>query len=148
VTDTVDIATRLEEWVSVHTNPVVNTFPDNPEDLDKTLPVVVCDIQRKRKVPSDQAFSSYEHQQHDLRIWVARLTILVKPEPSWEQTQLLYKYVDQLDIALGKDRTLGGRVKFASPEVDAEFPGEVEHPSGLVAIAAFFQSTVGETAEV
>lgn len=146
MTATKDIAARLEAWAAEVLD--VNTFPEDPNELDAALPVVFCDIQRRRKVSSDPSMSAYQHEQRDLRLWVTRLTLLVAPDPSWQRTQELYDFTDQLELALLRDRTLGNRVEVAASEIDVEFPGEVEHPSGTVAVAAFFQVTVGESAEV
>lgn len=146
MTSTKDVAIKVEEWVADVLG--INTFPEDPEDLNKSLPLVVGDVQRKRKVASDSSMPVYQHEQRDLRLWIVRATLMVHPDPSWTQTQVLYDFVDELDVALTKDKTLGGRVEAVSGSVDAEFPGELEHPSGVVALGAFFQITIGESAEV
>ncbi|MBA2726481.1 MAG: hypothetical protein H0U53_10865 [Actinobacteria bacterium] len=77
------------------------------------------------------------------------MTVMVAPDDgSGAQTFALYDLTDALEVALIRDKTLGGRVEAAASEVAVQFPGEVEHPSGTVAIAAYFQVTVGESAEV
>lgn len=148
MTATKDIATKLEAWAASVTQPVLNTYPENPEDLVKALPLVVCDIERKRKVAAEGGMAQYQHEQRDLRVWVARLTVMVATDPSWDRTRELYDLTDQMETALTRDKTLGGRVEAAAPRVEVEFPGELEHPSGLVALGAFFSVTVGESAEV
>lgn len=144
MTETVDIATRLEDWVVASTDPAINSYPEDPGDFTNALPLVAANIQRKRHVASGGEFPKLQYQQTMVRIWTVRLMIMVTPEPSWTASQELYKYVDQLDDALLRDPTLGGRVEAAAPETDTEFPGEVEHASGLVALVAFYQISVGE----
>ncbi len=144
---TKDIAYKLEAWAASVSNPALNTYPEKPEDLGKSFPLVVCDIQRRRKVAEDSDMSQYQNEQRDVRVWTARLTVMVEPGGQ-AQVDQLYDITDQLETSLTRDRTLGQRVEASSPEVDVEFPGEVEHSSGVVALAAFFQIIVGESAEV
>jgi hypothetical protein len=52
---------------------------------------------------------------------------------------------DALGDALNKDNTLGGRVKFASPDYDVSFsPPEFEYADGTIARAATMSIVVGE----
>lgn len=141
------IARMLEDWAGEVAG--LNTFPEDPQDLDQALPIVVADIQRRRKAATDRGMSAYQHEQRDVRVWTARMTVMVAPDAGdGAQTFALYDITDTLEQALLRDKTLGGRVEAAASEVDVEFPGEVEHPSGTVAIAAHFQIIVGESAEV
>lgn len=146
-TPTKDIAYKLEAWAASVSNPPLNTYPDNPEDLARAFPLVVCDINRRRRVEESSDMSQYQNEQRDVRIWVARLTVMVDPGGQ-VQIDRLYDITDQLETSLARDRTLGQRVEATSPEVSVEFPGEVEHSSGVVALAAYFQVTVGESTEV
>jgi hypothetical protein len=147
MTATKTIATKMETWASTVV-PGLNTFPDNPEDMDEAMPVVVADIERKRIVSVEGNLSQFAYEQTSLRVWAVQLTVMVAPDPSWTRTQELYDIVDQLELAIRKDKTLGGQVEAASHEIDVEFPGEVEHPNGTVARAALFHMTVGEQTEV
>lgn len=147
MTATKEIAYKLEAWAASVSNPALNTYPDNPEDLGKAFPLVVCDISRRRKVSESSDMSQYQNEQRDVRVWTARLTVMVDPGGQ-AQIDNLYDITDQLEASLSRDRTLGNRVEATSPEIDVEFPGEVEHSSGVVALAAYFQVTVGESAEV
>lgn len=149
-TATKTLATLLEAWAVDVTDPPMSSYPDEPEDLDEAYPIVVADIQRDRQVEgqNEPGLKVQQFQQVYLRVVVVRLTLLVSPNPPWTAAQALYDYGDQLARAL-KDRTLGGRVKVASPLYDADYSrGEVEHPSGSVARAATFDITVGEQTEV
>jgi hypothetical protein len=145
-TATKDIATKLEEWAGEIAG--LNAFPEDPQDIDQAFPIVVCEIQRRRKVAASPALSQYQHEQRDLRVWTARLVIMVAPTRDGQDAFSLYDMTDELEAALLRDKTLGGRVEAAASEVDVEFPGELQHPSGTVALGAYFQVTVGESAEV
>jgi hypothetical protein len=141
------IATELEAWAAESVTGL-SAYPQDPAELTLPLPTAACDIQRKRRSSVEPEFGEYEHEQRTLRLWTARLVIMVQPTPEWQQAQELYDIVDALEEELLRDRTLGNRVEASSPDVDVEFPGEVEHNSGVVALAAYFTITVGESAEV
>src|SRR4051812_32540525 len=100
MTETVDIATRLEAWVAASTDPAVNVYPEDPGDFTDTLPLVAANIEGKRHVSSGGEFPQMQYEQTMVRIWTVRLMLMVNPEPSWTASQELYKYVDQMDDAL------------------------------------------------
>lgn len=144
---TTELMQALEGWAT-DAIPGMQTFPDDPTSLDKPFPLVVADAKRERVVSSEPGgFQQYE--QTRLRIWSVELWLMVDPEEAWVAQQELYDYVEKLGLAMRRDKTLGGRVQFASPEYDASYePSEVEYPDGTVARAATFRITVGEQVEV
>lgn len=142
MTATKDIATLVEAWVAATLS--INTYPDNPEEVGEALPLVVGDITNKRLVKSDTALSQWSYEQPLLKLWNVRVVIMVAPDPVDPQTQTLYDFADSLEVALRKDQTLGGRVQSAAPTHDTEFPGELTHPSGVVARGAILSLVVGE----
>ncbi len=142
MTATKVIAERIELWAAATAG--VNTFPENEQALDEALPFVICDVRERRRTPSGETgFQQYE--QTALRIWTVRLMVMVAPNPDHQRTLELYDLTDELERSLVRDPTLGGRVESASPQVQVEFPGEVDHPSGMVAKSAFMSIVVGET---
>lgn len=144
---TIEIAAALEAWAAETTG--ANAYDHPPEQLDKALPLVACEIQRAGRVGDDRQLPERAYQQHDLRVWRADLILLVAPDPAWTASQALYQMVDDLAAALAADRTLGGRVEVASPMWEASFdPPEVEYPDGTVARQATFSIVVGESVEV
>lgn len=140
---TTDLATRLELWAA-SVVPALNTYPNQPPELGKALPIVICEVRRKRRSTSRE-MSKLQYQQTAVRLWVVSLLLMVTPEPAWTASQALYGMVDDLEDALVKDSTLGGRVPTCEKDVEATFePPEVQHADGTVARVATLQLTVGE----
>lgn len=141
---TKDLATLLEAWAS-ETVPALNTEPMQPEAISQALPLVICEITAKRRRKAGETGTKLQFQQTAVRVWSASLLIMVSPDPAWTASQALYDMVDDLEIAVARDGTLGGRVSYAESDIDASFtPPEVEHQDGTVARAATFRLTVAE----
>lgn len=145
---TTAVAKACEEWAAESAG-LNSSFDFPPEALDKALPLVIAEVQRKRREQSPEEFAARQYQQTTVRVWNVELTLLVSPDPAWTASHTLYDMVDTLEDALFKDVTLGGRVSYAEKVVDASFdPPEIEFSDGTVARQATFQMTVGELAEV
>lgn len=144
---TTDIAKACEEWAAEAAG-LNSSFDYPPESLNKALPLVIAEVQRKVRNSRPPNFPNRVFQHTTLRIWTVELTLLVSPDPAWTASQSLYTQIDSLEDALFQDATLGGRVAFAETEVDASFdPPEVEFTDGTVARQATFLMTVGELVE-
>lgn len=151
-----EVARAVELWaVEVSTNDAdladLSSFDYPPEDLSKAMPLVVAEVQDKRRQQNNQGqkFQQRDYQQTAIVAWEVDLMILVPPDPAWTASYSLYDYVDALAAALKKDSTLGGRVTFASKDYVASFdPPEVEHDDGTVARAATVTVNIGEQEEV
>jgi hypothetical protein len=140
---TVDVATELEEWAASIV-PGLNTFPNQPPQLSQALPIVLCEVRSKRRRKTGE-MPRLQYQQTAVRLWVVALMLMVAPEPAWTASQALYGMVDDLEDALVRDPTLGGRVPIAEKDMDASFdPPEVEHADGTVARVATMNLTIGE----
>lgn len=143
---TSDLAKALEEWAAEVLE--INHYDTPPEELDQYLPLVICEVKRKRRKPGNEPttqFQQHGFQQTSTRVWEADLILLITPDPAWTASHTLYDYVDTLEDSLYKDPTLGSRVGFAEKEVDASFdPPEVEYQDGTVARQATFTLAVGE----
>jgi hypothetical protein len=149
VRTTPDIRNAVEAWADA-TVPALNTYDTTPEDIGQAMPIVMAQVQRDRFVESERQLprSIQQYQQTGIRVWVVELTLLVTADPPEAAETELNDYVDLLTADLIRNRTLGGRVEVSSPFYDANYPGEYEHPSGVVARAAVLQLTVGEQTEV
>lgn len=144
---TTDVAKACEQWAA-ETAGLNSSFDYPPESLNKVLPLVIAEVQRKARNARPQNFPERTYQHTTVRSWTVELTLLVSPDPAWTASHSLYTQVDALEEALFKDATLGGRVSFAETEVDASFdPPEVEFTDGTVARQATFLMTVGELVE-
>lgn len=142
------IAKACEEWAAAAAN-LNSSFDHPPEQINKALPLVIAEVQAKRRQKTPQEFQERAYQQATMRVWDVELTLLVSPDPAWTASQTLYDMIDALEDALFVDVTLGGRVNFAMKTVDASFdPPEVEFSDGTAARQATFQMTIGELAEV
>ena len=143
-----DVAKACEEWAAEAAG-LTSSFDTPPEHLNKALPLVIAEVQRKRRRRAPDEFRERAYQQVTIRTWTVELTLLVSPDPSWTASQTLYDMVDALEDALFNDITLGSRVNFAEKLVDASFdPPEVEFDDGTQARQATFQMVVGELTEV
>jgi hypothetical protein len=145
---TEEVARALEEWAAGAAN-LTSSFDYPPEDLSKSMPLVIAEIQRKQRSQVPEGFRAQGYQQATIRVWTAELTLLVSPDPAWTASRNLYNLVDMLEESLYADSTLGGRIGFADKNYDASFdPPEVEFADGTSARQATFTLTVGEYAEV
>lgn len=137
--NTVDIATALEQWAA-SVIPGLNAEASQPEQLAFALPLVICEITEKRRRRTESGY-----QQTGMRAWSASLMLLVSPEDTWNASQILYGMIDDLELALARDPTLGGRVPIADSDYTASFqPPEVEHQDGTVARQATMKLSIGE----
>lgn len=143
-----DLALALEAWAAAVLD--INTFPEDPNEISKAMPVVVCAIQSKVKAASVADLEDLgRFQQTYVKAWTAELMLMVAPEPVHDATQTLYDYTDDLEEAIRDDPTLGGRVHRAARPVQASFdPPEIQHQDGTIARVATFTMTVGEPSEV
>lgn len=146
---TLDIRNAVEGWADA-TVPALNTYDTTPEDIGQAMPIAMAQVQRDRFAEAESQLprSIQQYQQTGIRIWVVELTLLVTADPPDAAETELNGYVDTLTADLIRNRTLGGRVEVSSPFYDARYPGEYEHPSGVIARAAVIQVTVGEQSEV
>jgi hypothetical protein len=145
---TSDLADAVEAW-AVATVPALSALDHAPNDLLESLPIAICEVVRKRRSESQVGgggeFQQMNYQQTAVRSWTVNLMILVKPDPDWDASKELYSITDDLEEALTKDHTLGGRVEAATPEHEASFePAEVEWTDGTIARAATMRFTIGE----
>lgn len=142
---TEELANAVEAW-AVATIPALSSFPIAPGEISKAFPVVICEAKNKHRSTRGGDFARQQYQQTAIRSWQVELLILVDPEPDEEATKILYGYVDDLEEALTRDYTLGGRVEAASSDqVEASFePAEVEYSDGTIARAATMRFDVGE----
>lgn len=141
---TVEVARAVEEWAASVTG-VTSSFDHPPEQLDRSLPIVIAEVQSKRRERNPENFLERAYQQVSVRTWGVDLLLLVSPDPAWTASQSLYDYVDALEASLYADNTLGSRVGFADRLVDASFdPPEIEFTDGTVARLATFTMSVGE----
>lgn len=137
---TEDVAEALEDWAaSLVTG--LTAHHEAPDDLTEDFPIALCEVKTTRRAATDPEFPQRGYEQSAVQVWVADLLLLVAPEAG--ATEQLYEIVDALAEGL-RDRTLGGRVQFASPFFDADFERVTEYPSGTVAKTAALTVTVGE----
>lgn len=146
---TKEIATAVEAWAS-STVTGLNSYPAPPESLGEALPLVIAEVRNRRRRRTGEDREGFQQfQQTAARIWSVQLLILVDPNPEWTASQTLYDITDDLEEAIRKDSTLGGRIPFADSDLDVSFdPPEVEHADGTVARAATMTITIGEQTEV
>lgn len=143
-----DIADAVEAWAS-EVVPEINALDHAPNDLLEELPIAICEVVRKQRKETQTGgggeFQQMQYQQTAVRSWTVRLMVLVKPDPDWDASKELYNMTDDLEEALSRDHTLGGRVEAATPEHEASFePAEVEWTDGTIARAATMRFTIGE----
>lgn len=148
MTATKDIRLAIEAWAD-SVVPELNTFESPPEDLAAAFPLAVASNVRQKLVEREGQLpgAMQQYQQLGLTVWSMELFILVDPDPATAD-DALDAIVDQLAQALGRQRTLGGRVQIASPFYETDKPGEMTHPSGVVGRVATFRFIVGEATEV
>jgi hypothetical protein len=140
---TEEVALALEEWAST-VRPTLNTFPNDPGELSKALPLVLCEIKGDRIRRAEDVFPEYKFQQTEVRVWTPELLILEDPDPAWTASQNLYAHVDGLGAALRTQGLIGG-VLLKSKYYESSYdPPEVEHDDGTVARAVTMRVTVGE----
>jgi len=147
---TEEVAKAMEAWAAAVV-PELNTYEHAPREIRKALPLVLAEVQRKRKrkLGTDEAnFQQYQFQQTSVNVWTVDLLIMVDPVDSWTASQVLYDMTDRLGDALGKDPTLDQRVSFASEDYEVSFdPPEFEYADGTIARVATFTATVGHQKE-
>jgi hypothetical protein len=125
----------------------LNTFPDDPTELNVDFPIAVADIIRDEVQKTTPQFRAQQYEQGLMRWWTVRLMVLEDPkDPNrWTATQRLYAHVDALGAALRKEDGLGGRVEMASPRYATSYdPGEADMPDSTVARVATMTIVVGE----
>lgn len=141
---TKEVAAAVEEW-AVSIVPGLHAEPTQPEQLAQSLPLAICEVTEKRRANGQSTAGVLGYQQTGARAWSAQLMLLVAPTDPWTASQLLYDMVDDLEAAIVRDPTLGGRVPVSDSSFSASFsPPEVEHQDGTVARLATMRLTIGE----
>lgn len=144
---TKEVAQAVEEWAADAAG-FTSSFSTPPVSLTEVMPLVIAEVQAKRRGAEATEFPARGFQQTSIRVWSVELTLLVSPDPSWTASHALYDAIDALEASLYKDESLGARVAFAQKAVDSGFePPEIEFADGTVARQATFRIIVGELLE-
>jgi hypothetical protein len=146
--ETPDIITAVQDWAKA-VIPELTVLEDQ-EDIAGAFPLVAATVSRDQLTKGGGDSTYQQYQQTVIRLWTVRISLYVEADPPLAAEQAVNSLIDQLaaDLIapLPSAPTLGDRVQAASPYYDARYPGEAEHPSGIVARIATFEITVGEGA--
>lgn len=136
----------VESWVVGVIPALISSFSVPPEELDKTLPLVIAAIRSDSLNEEDASLpGTAQFEQTLLRLWTIDVVIMVKPDPVTAQTEALYGYVDALGGSLRGGVSLSDKVVL-SHLYDASYdPPEVEYDDGTIARQVTISVVVGET---
>jgi hypothetical protein len=147
--DANEIADALVEW-ALETCPDLNgSYDHDPDSKTQPLPDVAAVVGGEGDSQSDPTLgleiADFGLQETTLHTTRASLVLMVDPGDGAEATEQLQGFVSALAATLRADRTLGGRVRAASPFWQASYePPFVEFDDGTKGRVATFSLAVAE----
>lgn len=135
--DTQDIAVAVRDWLADVNPEVIGKYEFAPPGKDQGLPDVAVEVRHESvQLDSDPRLPQVpDVQQAVLRVYEVEASFMVDQgvvtQDAADAGAMLRRFVDQTVIALHGDTTLGGRVQYASPLVEADFePKFVRYEDG------------------
>lgn len=129
-----EVAATVVEWVGATLEEIQTSYDYPVASKLGALPDAAAHVERKRIVPSDEAFPFSALEQVWLRVFEVELSIMVEVDADDAATpealetasraghQALMDFGDRLERALWADATLGGRLAAAAPNVAMASP--------------------------